>query len=62
MATEFKDDVVIIKVDVDENEEIAGEYKVEAMPTFVFIKSKTTITRFSGANEAKIRDTILANK
>ena len=62
MSQEFKDDVVIIKVDVDENEEIAAEYKVEAMPTFVFIKSKATITRFSGANETKIRETILANK
>lgn len=62
MAQEFKDDIVVLKVDVDENEEIAAEYKVEAMPTFVFIKSKAVVTRFSGANEQKVRDSIMANK
>merc|ERR1712083_1285165 len=34
------DDVVFLKVDVDECEDIAEEYKVTAMPTFVFLKNK----------------------
>lgn len=62
MAQEFKDEIIVLKVDVDENEEIAAEYQIEAMPTFVFIKSKNVVTRFSGANEAKVRDTIVSSK
>jgi len=33
------DDVVFLKVDVDECEDIAEEYKVTAMPTFIFLKN-----------------------
>ena len=32
------DNVVFLKVDVDEAEDVAGEYNISAMPTFVFIK------------------------
>ncbi|KYN19855.1 Thioredoxin-2, partial [Trachymyrmex cornetzi] len=31
-------DVVFLKVDVDECEDIAAEYEISSMPTFVFIK------------------------
>jgi thioredoxin-like negative regulator of GroEL len=31
-------DVVFLKVDVDEAEDVANEYNVEEMPTFVLIK------------------------
>lgn len=33
-----KTNVVFLKVDVDENEEVAQEYQITCMPTFVFIK------------------------
>ncbi|XP_050522017.1 thioredoxin-2-like [Daktulosphaira vitifoliae] len=55
-------DVVILKVDVDECEEAAMEYNIQSMPTFVFIKSKQEIERFSGANEAKLKEILLKNK
>ena len=32
------DNVVFLKVDVDEAEDVAGEYNISAMPTFVFLK------------------------
>ena len=32
------DNVVFLKVDVDEAEAVAAEYNISAMPTFVFIK------------------------
>jgi len=57
MANEMKD-VVFLKVDVDENEDIATEYKVNAMPTFVFIKNKAKVDEFAGANEAKLKEII----
>lgn len=31
-------DVLFLKVDVDECEEIAAEYEISSMPTFIFIK------------------------
>lgn len=31
-------DVVFLKVDVDACEDIAAEYEISSMPTFVFIK------------------------
>lgn len=58
MAVELKDQVIFLKVDVDETDDIAGEYKIEAMPTFIFIKNKEVVDKFSGANEAKIKEAI----
>ncbi|PSN56074.1 Thioredoxin-2 [Blattella germanica] len=43
-------DVVFLKVDVDECEDIATEYDIKAMPTFVFIKNGSKIDDFSGNN------------
>lgn len=36
-------DVVFLKVDVDECEDIATDYNISAMPTFVFIKNKQKV-------------------
>lgn len=58
MAIEMKDKVVFLKVDVDETDDIAAEYKIEAMPTFIFIKNKEVKEKFSGASEQKIRELI----
>ena len=33
------DNVVFLKVDVDEAEDVAQEYNISAMPTFVFLKN-----------------------
>src|SRR5207249_108417 len=38
LATKLKDEVIFLKVDVDESELLAAEYGIEAMPTFVYIK------------------------
>ncbi|XP_014488686.1 PREDICTED: thioredoxin-2 [Dinoponera quadriceps] len=56
------EDVVFLKVDVDECEEIAAEYKITSMPTFVFIKNSKVLETFSGANFDKLKNTILKHK
>merc|ERR1711915_661185 len=56
------DDVVFLKVDVDECDDLAREHEISAMPTFIFFKNGEKVERFSGANEAKIKDTITAKK
>lgn len=50
-----RDDVVFLKVDVDEAEDVAMEYNVSAMPTFVLIKNKKQITELMGANFDKLK-------
>lgn len=56
------DDCVFLKVDVDECEEIAQEYKITAMPTFIFIKSSEKIAELTGANVEKLKELVTANK
>jgi thioredoxin 1 len=38
------DDVVFLKVDVDEAEDVAQEYNITAMPTFVFLKKSKRVS------------------
>lgn len=51
-------DVVFVKVDVDENADIAAKYSVSAMPTFVFIKEGEVLDRLMGANAARLQELI----
>lgn len=54
--------VYCFQVDVDECEELAMEYNISSMPTFVFIKNKSVLLTFSGANYDKLKATILEQK
>ncbi|XP_045457450.1 thioredoxin-2 [Melitaea cinxia] len=62
LANELADSIVVLKVDVDECEDVAAEYNINAMPTFVFIKSSQKLEEFSGANVDKLKNTILKLK
>lgn len=53
--------VVFLKVDVDECEDVAAEYEITSMPTFVFIKNKNKVDFFAGAHAEKIKATIQKN-
>lgn len=52
-AAEYPD-VVFLKVDIDVLDDIASEYEVSSMPTFVFLKKRKRLDRFSGANMDKV--------
>nr|CAI5868319.1 unnamed protein product [Callosobruchus analis] len=58
LAKEFTN-VVMLKIDVDECEDIAVEYNINFMPTFFFIKRKNVITSYSGGNADKLRKAIV---
>lgn len=47
--------VVVVKVNVDDHEELSQEYNISSMPTFVFVKNGAEVDRFSGANEGNLR-------
>lgn len=55
MAKEMTD-VVFLKVDVDECEDVAQAHGISCMPTFLFMRDSKKIDEFSGASEAKLRE------
>nr|XP_009861478.1 thioredoxin-like [Ciona intestinalis] len=55
-------DVDFLKVDVDANQDLADEYKVQGVPTFIFIRNGKKLESFSGANEAKLKENVLKLK
>jgi thioredoxin 1 len=64
MAEEYTG-CVFIKVDVDENEETAESYGIQAMPTFKFFKNSESVVdgegkafEIRGANKAKLREAV----
>ncbi|XP_054162034.1 thioredoxin-2-like [Oppia nitens] len=62
LSQDMAADVLFIKVDVDENEDIAIDNKVTVMPTFVFFKNGQKVDEFSGANENKLKELIAKHK
>lgn len=61
-ADNMPDDLVVLKVDVDECEDLAQEYNISSMPTFVFVKNSAKIEQFSGANVASLEALIHKHK
>jgi len=47
-------DVLFLKADVEKIDELTKEFKVRAMPTFIFFKNLTVIERIQGTNQQKI--------
>lgn len=61
MAAQFTD-VIFLKVDVDDCEEVASTYGISCMPTFMFFKKTEKVAEFSGANADKLRELVVSNK
>ena len=47
LADEYKD-IKFVKVDVDQNGELASEYSIFSIPTFIIFKDGKVISQFSG--------------
>lgn len=50
LVTQYKDQAIVIKVNVDKFSDICDYYKVRSMPTFVFIKNQRCVSSFAGAD------------
>jgi len=48
VATELGDKIRIIKIDVDQNTEIAGKYSIQSVPTLIIFKRGKLVWRQSG--------------
>ena len=48
VANELGDRIKVIKIDVDQNSEIAGRYNIQSVPTIIMFKNGKQIWRQSG--------------
>jgi len=48
VASEFGDKIKVIKIDVDQNNEIAGRYNIQSVPTLIIFKNGKLVWRQSG--------------
>ena len=48
VATELGDRVRVIKINVDQNQEVAGRYKIQSIPTLIVFKNGQILWRHSG--------------
>lgn len=54
LKKELKDEVRILKIDVDKNQELASKLGVRGVPTFILYKSGKKVWRQSGAIDKHI--------
>ena len=50
LSQTYQNQAIFVKIDVDQAQDIAMEYKVNAMPTFKIIKDEKEIDSIRGAN------------
>jgi len=50
--------IYFAEVDIDIAQDICKEYEIEGLPTFVLFKQDKEISRFSGANESKLKNLV----
>lgn len=58
MAEQYRN-VIFIKVDVDQQQELGAMNQVRAMPTFLFFKNGSKIAQFEGADSSRLQSMVL---
>lgn len=53
ISKEYKDKVVVGKVDVDNNDEAATKYNIRNIPTILFIKNREIVDKVVGVTSKK---------
>ncbi|XP_076150073.1 thioredoxin-like [Alosa pseudoharengus] len=56
--SEQNTNVVFLKVDVDEAQDVAQSCDIKCMPTFHFYKNRERVEEFSGSNQAKLEELV----
>ncbi|KAH7437215.1 hypothetical protein KP509_05G060900 [Ceratopteris richardii] len=46
--------IIFLKIDVDEMQDITAQWNVQAMPTFIIIKDSKELERVVGANKEEL--------
>jgi len=59
LSTELSGQLKVVKVDVDENQELAGKFGVRSIPTFLLMKAGNVAEQLVGAmNKESLREKI----
>ncbi|XP_012676111.1 thioredoxin-like [Clupea harengus] len=61
LSEKYKD-VVFLKVDVDDAQDVAQECDIKCMPTFHFYKNGKKVDDFSGSNREKLEEMVTKHK
>ncbi|MDO4497951.1 MAG: thioredoxin [Bacteroidales bacterium] len=61
LKLEFRDNIKIIKVDVDKNEELCDNYRIQSVPTLMLFRSGEVLWRQSGAMSFNDLKNIISN-
>jgi thioredoxin 1 len=59
LAEEYEGKVVVGKVNVDENDELAGEFGIRSIPTLLFFKNGEVVDKHIGAAQKSLIETKL---
>jgi thioredoxin 1 len=54
LAEEYKDNVIVGKIDVDENNEAITKYGIRNIPTILFIKKGQVMDKIVGAVDKRL--------
>lgn len=59
LAKELVEHAVLTTFDVDEHQNIAEQFEISAMPTFIIVKGRDIIKKVTGADITSVRNSIL---
>jgi thioredoxin 1 len=62
VAAELGDRIRIIKIDVDQNPEIAGQYNIQSVPTLIIFRNGKLVWRQSGVvSKSQLKSVLIQN-
>ncbi len=62
LQSNYSNTIYVLKIDVDQCDDIAAHFKINSMPTFLFIKNATLLDTVTGANLELIHQRIAMYK
>lgn len=61
-TNEYKANVIFLKIDVDQANDLSNRFSIHVLPTFVLLKEKKEILRLSGADATTLKKEIDKHK
>jgi thioredoxin 1 len=58
----YNNEILVMAVDIDECDDIVGYFKINSMPTFLFIKENKVLDTVVGANMSLVNEKIVLYK
>jgi thioredoxin 1 len=62
LETKYDNKILVLKVDIEECDDISEHFKINSMPTFLFIKNNILLETVIGANMSLVNQTIVLYK